>query len=543
MTPQHTAPAGPRVIIIGAGVAGLASAGLLARDGYDVTVLEQQDQVGGRAGVLEDAGFRWDMGPSWWLMPRAFEHFYRLMGTTVEAELELVALNEPAFRVFTEDHPVLDVATGLANIRDLFECLEPGAGAVIERYLSGMETDYRLAIERFLYTNFTHLRGLATVPILRRLGRLGVKLTRSIETDVAAQFEHVQLRQLLTYAAVFLSSAPKITPAFYGIMNYTTLVEGVSYPMGGFGTFVDSLHRLAVAAGARIHTGATVHHIHTETTGGKTSRATGVTYRDATGEHYLAADVVISCADRQHTETQLVDDKRAARPKYWRRRNPGMSCVLAYLGVKGQLPQLAHHSLFFSADWDPDFDAVFPPDASASQSRSAFSKSLYVSRPSATDPSVAPAGHENVFILVPVPAMDDGIVGSLNHTPDPETTAIVDQAIDLVGARIGVPDLAERVVTRHTVGPGDFQDRFNAWQGNALGLAHTLSQSAFFRGSNASKHIGNVFFAGATTVPGVGLPMCLISAENIVKRLRHDTTTGPLPEPLQPTAARVTHNR
>ena len=149
MTPQHTAPAGPRVIIIGAGVAGLASAGLLARDGYDVTVLEQQDQVGGRAGVLEDAGFRWDMGPSWWLMPRAFEHFYRLMGTTVEAELDLVALNEPAFRVFTEDHPVLDVATGLANIRDLFERLEPGAGAVIERYLSGMETDYRLAIERF----------------------------------------------------------------------------------------------------------------------------------------------------------------------------------------------------------------------------------------------------------------------------------------------------------------------------------------------------------------------------------------------------------
>ena len=268
-----------------------------------------------------------------------------------------------------------------------------------------------------------------------------------------------------------------------------------------------------------------------------------MTYRDADGEHYLAADVVVSCADRHHTETRLVTEKRSARPKYWKRRNPGLSCVLAYLGVEGELPQLAHHSLVFSRDWDPDFAAVFPQTPDNNKDRSAFSKSLYVCRPSATDPSVAPEGHENLFILVPVPAMDDGIVGSLNHSEDPETTAIVDQAIELIGERIGVPDLGARIVARHTVGPGDFQDRFNAWQGNALGLAHTLSQSAFFRGSNAAKHIDGLYYAGATTVPGVGLPMCLISAENIVKRLRDDASTGPLPTPLQPTAARVTHNR
>lgn len=530
-------------VVIGAGVAGLATAALLAKDGYDVTVLEKQGDVGGRAGVLEHDGYRWDMGPSWWLMPGAFEHFYELMGTTVEAELDLVQLNEPAFRVFTEGYDPLDVSTGASNVIELFEQIEPGAGTVVERYLASMETDYRLSIEQFLYTNFTQLRGLTTAKIMRRLGRLARKLTRSLDADVAAQFDHTQLRQLLTYAAVFLSSAPKITPAFYGIMNYTTLIEGVTYPMGGFSTFVDSLHRLAVDAGARIHTETTVQQIHHDA--GSPQRVNGVTYRDATGEHYLPAEVVVSGADRHHTETHLVSDLRSARPKYWQRRNPGLSCVLAYLGVEGELPQLAHHSLFFSRDWDPDFATVFPKQSSgkAQHDSAAYSESLYVCRPSATDPNVAPPGHENVFVLIPVPATEDGIVGNLEHQEDTETTAIVDQTIDLIGQRIGVPDLADRIVERHTVGPGDFQDRYNAWQGNALGLAHTLSQSAFFRGSNASPHIAGLYFAGATTAPGVGLPMCLISAENVIKRLRDDTTTGPMPTPLQPIETPPTHIR
>jgi len=540
MTEPHLNAAAPTAIVIGAGVAGLATAGLLAKDGYDVTVLEKQAQVGGRAGVLEADGFRWDMGPSWWLMPEAFEHFYQLMGTTVDDELDLVQLNEPAFRMFTENHDPVDVHTGTQHVAELFERIEPGAGAVVQRYLTEMGADYRLAIEQFLYTNFTQLRGLTTAKIIRRLGRLARKLTRSIDSDVAAEFDHVQLRQLLTYAAVFLSSAPKITPAFYGIMNYTTLVEGVAYPMGGFGTFVNSLHRLAVDAGARIITGAPVERIHVAPGGGR-QQVAAVRYRNAAGQsQHMTADVVISCADRQHTESELVDHPRAARPKYWRRRNPGLSSVLAYLGVEGELPQLAHHSLFFSEDWGPDFATVFPDERSTTDpDRNKFSRSLYVSRPSATDPTVAPDGHENVFLLIPVPAMHDGIVGNLNHDEDPEITTIVDHAIELVSQRIGVPALADRIVARHTVGPGDFQDRFNAWQGNALGLAHTLSQSAFFRGANTSKHVGGLYFAGATTVPGVGLPMCLISAENVLKRLRHDTTTGPMPAPLQPTAVRA----
>src|SRR5690625_3452357 len=294
------------------------------------------------------------------------------MGTTVDDELVLVWLNEPAFRMFPEHHPPVDVVTGIDNLRQLFERLEPGSGAVLQEYLDGMEIDYKIAIEQFLYTNFTELRGLASPQIMQRLGRLARKLTQTLHDDVADLFDDVRLRQLLTYAAVFLSSAPNITPALYGILNYTTLIEGVAYPMGGFVTFVDSLHRLAVDAGVRIHTGAEVQRIH-HARKGRRQHVTGVTYRDVTGQHRLMADVVVSGADRYHTETELVTDPRAARPKYWQRRNPGMSCVLAYLRVAGQLPELAHHSLFFSHDWDPDFEAVFPP--SDRPERSAYSKS------------------------------------------------------------------------------------------------------------------------------------------------------------------------
>lgn len=534
----------PTAVVIGAGVAGLATACLLRRDGYDVVVLERLGQVGGRAGVLEDEGFRWDMGPSWWLMPQAFAHFYELMGTSVEAELDLVPVNDPAFRLFTEGYPAIDVSTGSQNIYELFESLEPGSGETIQRYLEAFEVDYRLSVDQFLYTNFGELKGLMTPEILGRMGRLLRKLTRSLDADVASQFQHPQLRQLLTYAAVFLSSAPKATPAFYGIMNYTTMVEGVRYPMGGFSRFVASLHRLALQSGARVLTGADVQRIEYQPqTTGQSNRVGSVIYRDETGEHRVSADVVVSSADRQHTEAKLLPGKKSSRHRYWKRRNPGMSCVLVYLGIEGSLPQLPHHSLIFSKDWDPDFDAVFNQKAknATSQDATAFSKSLYVCRPSATDPSVAPAGHENVFLLIPVPAVSNGIVGNLDHSPDPETTDIVDQALQLVGSRIGVADLAQRVVKQYTVGPGDFEERFNAWRGNALGLAHTLSQSAFFRGKNTARDVEGLYFAGATTTPGVGLPMCLISAENVVKSLRDDTSTGPLVPPLLPEATQPTN--
>ena len=197
------------------------------------------------------------------------------------------------------------------------------------------------------------------------------------------------------------------------------------------------------------------------------------------------------------------------------------------LGVEGEIPELAHHNFLFSDDWSDDFDAVFNgPVASRPQ---AASRSIYVSKPSATDPSVAPAGHENLFVLVPVPA--DPSVGHgdmYRGKASEQVQRIADAAIEQIAARCGVAGLGRRIVVKQTLGPADFAERYNAWSGGSIGPAHTLRQSAFLRGSNRSRKAGNLLYAGATTTPGVGVPMCLISAENVLKRIRADRSSGPL---------------
>ena len=197
------------------------------------------------------------------------------------------------------------------------------------------------------------------------------------------------------------------------------------------------------------------------------------------------------------------------------------------LGVEGEIPELAHHNFLFSDDWSDDFDAVFNgPVASRPQ---AASQSIYVSKPSATHPSVAPAGHENLFVLVPVPADPSVGHGDLYRGEASEQVQrIADAAIEQIAARCGVAGLGRRIVVKQTLGPADFAERYNAWSGGSIGPAHTLRQSAFLRGSNKSRKLDSLMYAGATTTPGVGVPMCLISAENVLKRIRGDRSSGPL---------------
>lgn len=255
---------------------------------------------------------------------------------------------------------------------------------------------------------------------------------------------------------------------------------------------------------------------------------TGIRWRDTEGrEHLVEADVVVAAADLRHVETHLLPRELQTYPeRYWARRDPGPGTVLVHLGVRGRLPELAHHSLFFTEDWDRDFADIF-----GSSPRVPSPASAYVSVTSRTDPGAAPAGHENVFVLVPVPADPAIGRGGVDGGGDETVERVADAAIEQVAAWAGIPDLRERVVVRRTVGPGDFVDDHNSWAGGALGPAHTLRQSAFLRGRNASRHVAGLFYAGATTIPGVGLPMCLISAEIMLKRLRGDRSTEPLGVP------------
>lgn len=369
-----------RIIVIGAGVAGLATAGLLARDGHQVTLLESNDTVGGRAGSLSgaqigaDPAFRWDTGPSWYLMPEAFDRFYELMGTSTAEQLDLVDL-APGYRVLSGDSDPVDVPVGAEQVAELFESLEPGAGKKVRRYLAEAGDTYRIAVDRFLYTTFSSPAPFLGREVLARAGRLAKLLTVSLQSLVNNRFTDTRTRQILSYPAVFLSSAPATTPALYQLMSYTDLVQGVKYPLGGFAAVVESLRRLAVDNGVEVRTSCPVARIRTDTDRanplrrvpglgrltswlpGATARTTGVVLADGTE---LDADAVVSAADLHHTETAMLARGVQTYPEaHWRRINPGVGAVVVMLGVRGELPQLAHHTLLFSDDWTPDFAAVF----------------------------------------------------------------------------------------------------------------------------------------------------------------------------------------
>ena len=517
-----------RVIVIGGGIAGLASAGLLAREGHEVTVLEGRPAVGGRAGSWEHDGFRFDTGPSWYLMPEVFDHFYKLMGTSADEQLALVTL-DPGYRVYFEgvEQP-LDISSEVEDNIALFEDIEKGAGARLVSYLESAKSTYEMAKAKFLYTTFADLRPLMTRDVLSQAARFVKLLLEPLSTFVRHRFKDNRLRQILGYPAVFLGSSPFLTPSMYHLMSHLDLEDGVLYPMGGFTRVIESIADLATAHGVTIITHAEVRRIVVEN-----GRATGVEYVDgANAVQFLDADLVVSAADLHHTETELLDaDERTYPQEYWDMKVPGPSALLLYLGVRGALPELEHHTLLFTREWEKGFDAIFGDVTSVPSPAS-----LYVCKPSGVDPDVAPDGFENLFVLVPIPADPTIGRGDTDGDGDTRIEVLADKVIAQIAEWTGIPDLASRVTVRRTVGPGNFSDELHAWRGTALGPAHTLKQSAFFRAGNVSKKVKGLYYVGGSTIPGIGLPMCLISAELLVKRLRGDTSTGPLPEPLTPVA-------
>jgi len=511
------------VVVIGAGFSGLASAGLLAARGCKVTLLEQHNHVGGRSGRLERDGFRFDTGPSWYLMPEVFEHWFSLMGTSASEQLDLRPL-PIGYRTFFQGRQApVDVGTGTA-VRELFETLEPGSAPALDEYLRTGREGYELALQHFLYDDFSSLGSLLKPAILRRLPQLAPLLGSSLEKYLARRFQSTELRQILGYPAVFLGSSPERTPALYQLMSHLDLADGVKYPMGGFAALADAMADLAAQHGADIRLGATATAIETSSRG--QAAVTAVEWIDAHGQcHRTPAQQVIAAADAQHLDRRLLPERlQTHSARRFARRDPGPSAVLVCLGVSGELPELRHHNLLFTRDWADNFARIRQGRALQEET------SIYVCKPSATDPGVAPEGCENLFILVPAPAAPEWGHGGADGNGESMVEQVADAAIDQLAAWAGIQDLRERIVVRQSIGPADFEQQYGAYRGGALGLAHTLGQSAMLRPGNHSTKVSGLHYAGSTVRPGIGVPMCLISGELAAKAVLGLADPGPLRE-------------
>jgi phytoene desaturase len=534
-------------IIIGSGFGALGSACILGKAGWKVTVLEKNESVGGRATIFKarrketkkssgldvargngekrtetyeeyDEGasepstkrggkvdeFVFDRGPSWYLMPDVFEHFFKLFDEDVNKHLNLKKLG-PSYRIFYKDlNQQVDIYSDLKKDIPTLEAIEEGSGKQLEKYLDVAGYQYNVAKDRFMYKNYDSIRDFLTKEVATEGRKLSV--FQNMDKYVRKYFKTEQLQKIMQYPLVFLGSSPYNTPAIYNIMSHIDFNMGVFYPQGGIYEITKALVNIAKKYDVTFKINSDVSKILVK--GGK---AVGVVVNGKT----VKSNIVISNADIHHTETKLLEPEyHEYSEKYWKKKTMAPSALIMYLGVDKQYDSLTHHNLLFSRDWQKNFAEIFDmpqwPD----------DPSLYICAPSKTDPSVAPKGHENMFVLVP-------IASGLTYT-DKQLDKYADKILATMETEMNLPDLRKHIVYQKNFSVKDFKQRYNSYQGTALGLAHTLRQTAIFRPNNISKKVSDLYYVGAGTNPGIGMPVTLISAELLYKRIIGDKSSGPL---------------
>ena len=492
-----------KVVIIGAGIGGMATANLLAKAGYEVHVYEKDSMPGGRIGLLAKDGYRFDTGPSWYLMPEVFAHHYELLGESVDKQLDLIRL-DPAYKVFFENQPALTVTSDLEKDIKMFDSIESGAGKSLRTYVKRGSTIYDLSLKHFLYSNFTSLHDFLKLEVIRN-GFTMLKLAfLPIDRYVRSFVDDLRLKQILEYPMVFLGTSPFTAPSIYSLMSALDFKEGVYYPMGGMYTIITSFENIGISLGVNYHYNSSITNI---TTNNK--QVAGI--KLASGET-VSADIIISNSDLHYTETKLLKPEDQSYPEsYWNKKQAGPSALLMYLGVKDELKKLKHHNLLFVESWKENFEAIYGTKNLPEKA------SIYIGVSSKSDAATAPVGHHNVFVLVPLPSGID--------IDKPEVERLADHYIAQIEKMTGT-NLKSNIVSQTLFGPNDFKTKFFSWESSMLGPSHLLRQSAFLRTPNKSKKVKNLYYVGAGTTPGIGLPMCLISAELVYKRLSGDTLGG-----------------
>ncbi len=458
----------------------MAAATCLADEGFEVTVLEKNDSPGGRARVFEAEGFKFDMGPSWYWMPDVFEGYFKRFGKKTSDYYQLVRL-DPSYSVVFSENEMVDLPAGIENIANLFETYEPGSGQKLREFLQQAAYKYEVGMNKFVWKPSLSITEFLSLQLLTDLMRLDV--LQSFHGHIRKYFQHEKILKLMEFPILFLGAIPQNTPAMYSLMNYAEISMGTWYPMGGMHEIVKGMVRLAEEKGVKFRYNENVQRV--ETTD-QTAR------RVLTQNGAFEADVVVAGADYHHVENIILGtEKRNYNEDYWKRRVMAPSSLLFYLGVNQPVNRLRHHNLFFDEDFTLHAHEIYTEPQWPSKPL------FYVSAPSKTDPSVAPVGSENLFVLIPVaPDLNDD-----EATREKYYHMVMERLEKFTGQRI-----RESVVYKRSYAHRDFKADYNAYRGNAYGLANTLMQTAFLKPALKNKKIKNWYYTGQLTVPGPGVP-------------------------------------
>lgn len=482
-----------KIAIIGSGFSGLSAAAYCAQKGYEVHVFEKNSQLGGRARQFStDNGYVFDMGPSWYWMPDVIESFFTDFGTSTKNFFELVSL-DPQFKMVFEND-TFELPSNYSEMKALFESYEPNAGNKLDQFMEAAFYKYEVGMKNFVHKPCLSISEFASLKIAKSAWKLD--LLSDFRSYVSKYFKHPYLQTIMEFPVIFLGASPKQIPALYSMLNYGGYKMGTWYPMGGFYELVKAMAHVGENAGVTFHLESPVVKIVTNNNEIKSIIVNGKS---------LSFDYVIGSADYHHVEKLLDDGLQNYSEKYWSSRTFAPSCLLFYVGINKKIPNIKHHTLFFEKDLDQHIDEIYvhkkwPKDPL-----------FYVCCPSKSDPNVAPEGHENLFILMPL------------ATGIEDTDELREQYFDVLLKRIekisGVEDIASCIDFKRSYCISDFISDYNAYAGNAYGLANTLKQTAILKPSIKNKKIKNLFYTGQLTVPGPGVPPCIISGKIIANQL------------------------
>ncbi len=489
----------PTVLVIGAGIGGIAAAARLARHGYAVTVLEKNPTPGGRVGQIIRDGHRFDTGPTLFLMPEIFEETYAALGEHLHHHLDLRRI-DPTYRIHFADGEQLALTSDMNALRSQLEAIEPGSFGHLLRYLAEGNRHYRMSLENFIGRNFEGLMqyfSLRNLPLLFRM-----KALVKHYDNISKYFRHPRLRAAFTFQNMYLGLSPYDAPATYSLLQYTELVDGIWLPKGGMYQVVKSLYSIAQALGVQFEFDAPVQQITIE---GR--RATGL--RLADGRH-LAGDIIVANADLPYTYQHLLDDPKEAN--HLDRLKYTSSAIMFYWGVNQEVRQLGTHNIFLADDYRASFDRIFEDKALPDD------PSFYIHAPARTDPDAAPQGQDTLAVLVPV--------GHLDRSLDQPWSGLIARARRTVFgrlAKLGVPDLESHLKFEISYTPVDWQRLYNLAKGAAFGLSHNFTQVGYLRPGNRHRKYKNLFFVGASTHPGTGVPIVLLSARLTTRRILQES--------------------